>query len=544
MSSQEGNTPEVLERQIWQMMKAGKLEQAAAACDQLNQTFPDYGSGWNTSSRLAITLNEPVLALRAIQRALLLSPGKPEWLVQKMASLAVYGDLNAANILADEIADHQFETAYHASTCAVTLNRLQRFADAERQFSRAVELNPNNPNYRFSLASAQRSLGKTDDAAKNLDKVIELDPLNCEAQLLRSGFKAQTRDDNNIDSLLQAIEQIDDAHPGRVQLHYALAKEFDDTEQFDKAFSHYQQGAALRRSLLPYEPDADLETIRLIQQRFDGSLFENRRQGFVTAEPIFVIGMPRAGTALIENILANHPVVRSVGESQNFGIELVDQCEKVLGRTPTTPDELIAAATEIDFAALGEAYYLKAKPAGSDIAHFIDRQPINFMYAGLIHLALPNAKIVLVEREPVENCFTAFKTLFPGAYPYSYDLRELANYYLAYAGVMGHWQSVMPGIIHRVAYEDVVQKSRSTIEDLLQYCDLSFDDACFDLFSCAKPTKGRNPAQLRQKRREEALGHWRNYETHLQPLIDVLTNGPLAIPTTGDSVSPELAPRP
>ena len=529
MSSSVSNTPEVLERQIWQMMKAGKLEQAAAACDQLNQTFPDYGPGWNTSSRLAITLNEPVIALRAIQRALLLSPGKPEWLLQKMASLAVYGDLDAANVLADEIADHEFETGYHASTCAVTLNRLQRFADAERQFARAVELNPNNPNYRFSLASAQRSLGDTDAAAESLDKVIELDPQNCEAQYLRSGFKTHSHDDNNIESLLQAMAQIDDAHPGRVQLHFALAKEYDDIGQFDNSFSHLQQGAALRRKRQPYEAESDLETIRLVQEQFAQSVFENRKQGFVTAEPVFVIGMPRAGTALVENILASHPVVRSIGESQNFGIELVNQCENALGKTPSTTEELIAAATEVDFAALGEAYFQKARPAGGDIAHFVDRQPTNFMYAGLIHLALPKAKIILAERDPVENCFVAYKTLYPGAYPYTYDLQELADYYLAYARLIEHWSNVMPGVIHRVMYKDIVQNPRKVTEDLLEYCDLSFDDACLTLYSHSKKSETHTPIRLRQEQREAALGHWRNYEVHLEPLIGALKDGGLDI---------------
>ena len=525
MSAQDSTKPEELDRQIWQMMNSGKLDQAAAACDQLNQTFPDYGPGWNTSSRLAIAMNEPVIALRAIQRALLLSPGKPEWVLQKMASLAVYGDLDAANLLADEIANHKFETAYHASTCAVTLNRLQRFEDAERQFSRAVELNPNNPNYRFNLASAQRSLGNNDAAAQSLDKVIELDPLNCEAQLMRSGFRTHTRDNNNIEGLLQALSDIDEVHPGRAQLHYALAKEYDDIDEFDDAFGHLQQGASLRRESLQYHPASDLDTIRQIQQRFDESVFENRKQGYVSAEPIFVIGMPRAGTALVENILSNHRVVRSAGESMQFGIELVNQCEQTLGSTPSTAAELITAAADVDFAALGEAYCLNAKPAGADIAHFIDRQPINFMYAGLIHLALPKAKVVLIERDPVENCFIAYKTLYPGLFPFSYNLKELAAYYAAYHHLMKHWQTVMPGVVHRVMYEDIVQNSRATIEDLLEFCDLSFDNACFDLYSRDKQENPSSPAQLRQSRREESIGRWRKYEAHLQPLIKALRDG-------------------
>lgn len=510
-------------------MKAGKLEQAAAACDQLNQAFPNYGSGWNTSSRLAIALNEPVIALRAVQRALLLSPGKPEWLLQKMASLAVYGDLDAANILADELAKHEFATAYHASTCAVTLNRMRRYADAERHFQKAVELNPNNPNYRFSLASAQRYLGKTDAAAVNLDKAIELNPLDCEAQLLRSGFRTYTETDNNIDDLLNTLQQLAADDPGQAQLHYALSKEYDDIGRFDDAFEHLRQGAAQRRSALAYDADSDLAMIDSIQQQFAADYFANRQQGFINAEPIFIVGMPRSGTALVENILANHSVVRTIGEAQNFGIELVNQCERILGFVPTSSSELVTAARQVDFAALGDAYFAQARPAGSDIAHFVDRQPVNFIYAGLIHLALPKAKIILVERDPVETCFTAFRTLFPGAYPYSYDLTELGNYFVAYFKLVNHWRSVIPGAIHSISYEDIVLDSRPAIEGLLDYCDLSFEDACLNFHSHGDKPQGLSPIQLRQQLRERSLGHWRNYRAQLQPLIDVLDKGGVAV---------------
>jgi len=511
-------------------MKAGKLEQAAAACDQLNQDYPDYGSGWNTSSRLAIALNEPVIALRAVQRALLLSPGKPEWLLQKMASLAVYGDLDAANVIADELATHKFASGYHASTCAVTLNRLRRNADAEKHFLQAIEHNPNNPNYRFSLASTQRYLGKDKAAAASIGKAIDLNPLDCEALLLRSNFKTQTEADNNIDSILTAMKELPADHPGQVQLHYALVKEFDDVGRFAAAFDHLQEGATKRRRSLSYEPMSDLEAMRLLQQRFDRKFFDRPEQGFVNAAPVFVIGMPRSGTALVENMLANHPVVRTVGDPQHFGIELYNQCERVLGTSPNNASELLEAARNIDFAALGEAYCQQAKPVGGETAHFVDRQPVNFKYAGLIHRALPKAKIILVEREPIENCFVAFRTLFSGAHPYTYDLHELGNYFVAYRQLIDHWRSVLPDVILTVKYEDLVRDSRPVIERVLEYCDLSFDQACLNFYARSDETGGTGPEDLRKGRRERSLGQWRNYRTQLQPLVDVLEAGGIDVP--------------
>ena len=529
MTTKDSLTAPQLEKQIWQLMKAGKLEQAAAACDQLNQAFPDYGPGWNTSSRLAISLNEPVIALQAVQRALLLSPGKPEWLLQKMASLAVYGDLKAANIIADEIAEHEFETAYHASTCAVTMNRMQRYADAERHYLRAVELSPNNPNYRFNLATAQRFMGNLDAATESLNRAIALNPLDCEAQLLRSGFKTYDKTDNNIDSLHSALEKIPQEHPGRVQLYYALAKELDDLGRYEESFQRLQQGASIRRGKLKYQPDPDLAAMRTIREQFSADVFESPTAGFINAEPIFVIGMPRAGTALVERVLNNHSVVRTVGEPQSFGIELVNQCERVMGSTPENAEQLMSAARKIDFAALGEAYHNSAKPISGAYAHFVDKLPINFMYAGLIHLALPKAKIILVERDPMDNCYAAFKTLFPGAYPYSYDLQELANYYVAYAQLMDHWRAVMPDVMLRVRYEDLVTKSRSTTEDLLEYCDLSFEEACLNFYSDSEQASTASAVRLRHELRANAIGHWKNYSDQLRPVAEILRQGGVSI---------------
>jgi len=492
-----------LEQNIWQLVKAGKLNDAAAACDQLNEAFPDYGSGWSTSSRVAISLNEPLIALKAIERALLITPGEPVWLLQKMASLAVLSDLTAANAVADEIAKHDFATAYHASSCAVTLTRLERFADAEFHYQRAVDLEPDSPIYQFNLASAQRFLGKLDAARESLDRTLQLNPVDCEAQLLRSELNTQTESDNNVDSLHSTLEKLPEEHPGRVQLYFALAKELDDLQRYEESFQKLQLGASERRSKLTYQASHDLHTMATIREQFGKDVIDSAAQGFINAEPIFVVGMPRSGTVLVDRILSSHSVVQSVGEPQSFGLELMNQCEKAAGVTPKNALELLAAAREIDFAALGEAYLNRVRPADGEYAHFVDKLPLNFMYASLIHLALPKAKIVLTERDPMDNCYTAFRTLFTGACPYTYDLDELANYFVEYRQLIDHWRSVMPGVMHTVRYEDLVGDSRPVVEGLLDHCDLSLEDQCFD-------------------HRAEAVGKWRNYSDQLQPVADIL----------------------
>lgn len=519
----DATTPsaKALEKNVWQLMKAGRSEEAAAACDQLNQAFPDYAAGWNTASRLAISLNEPIIALQAVQRALLLEPGKPEFLLQKMASLAVYGDFNAAGVIADEIARHVFETAYHASTCAVTMNRMQRYEDAEFHYLRAVELNPNNPNYRFNLATAQRFMGKLDEASANLDRAIELNPADCEALLLRSGFRINTEDDNHIEQLRETFDRVPEGHPGRVQLHFALAKELDDLGRYDEAFTELAAGSAIRRSKLKYDLRRDLDAMQAICDGFDKEAFESAIPGFVNAEAIFVVGMPRSGTALVERVLNNHPVVKSVGEPQSFGIELANACEKVIGSVPGDTKQLVAAATQVDFAELGEAYIKATRPNAGPQAQFVDKLGMNFMYAGLIRLALPKAKIILAERHPMDNCYAAFKTLFPGAYPYSFDLQELAEYYVAYRKVVQHWEAVMPGVIHRVTYEDLVANSKPAIEDLLEHCDLSFDKKSLESFLRTNKAGSASGVRAQHEVRAQSVGHWKHYASQLESVAKV-----------------------
>ena len=515
-------TAQELEQNIWQLVKAGRLHDAAAACDQLNQAFPDFDSGWNTSSRVAINLNEPVIALQAVQRALLISPGKPEWLLQKMACLAVYGDLKAANVIADELAQHAFNSAYHASSCAVIMNRLNRFEDSERHYRRALELNPDNPNFRYNLATAQRAIGKVDEATTLVEEILSENPADSEAQFLRSSLRKQTESNNNLDSLHTALERVPEEHPGRAQLLFALAKELNDLRRFDESFRRLQQGASKRRSKITYDADLDLQAMRVIRDTFNKELFASAEEGFVNAEAIFVIGMPRSGIAVVDRILGRHSVVRSIGASQAFGVEIVNQVEKTADVLGGDTIKLIKQACAVDFAALGEAYVENARPAGKSNAHFVNKLPNNFMYAGLIRLALPKAKIILLERDPMDICYAMFKTLFSGKYPYSYDLDELANYIVAYRQLMDHWRAVMPGVIHTVSYEALVADSRPVIEDLLQYCDLSFEDACLNYQAAVDSANTGGGVDAAHSRRAKSIGYWKNYSDQLEPVAEIL----------------------
>lgn len=505
-------------------MQSGNLRAAAETCDRLNQQYPDFVQGWVTASGLALRLNEPVIATRAIDRALQLSPGDLLLLAQRIECLAAASETEAAVTAASQFDDHDFDSAAAASSFGLLLSRLQMQAQARRHFHRACELEPDNGQHYYNLATVERFLGNLDAAAEAIDRCIQYRPGDADAHFLRSGLRTQTNERNNIDSLLDAHNLTRKLPRDRLRICFALFKELEDIGEYQRAFAFLQEGSALRRENMQYEPEKDLDTMREIRAAYTRDVFEQNVQGHVSAEPVFVIGMPRTGTTLVERILASHSVVQSAGESQAFSTELVKQCRRIAAGPPGSASDLVRLSVNVDFAALGENYLNAARPAGARSAHFVDKLPFNFLYAGLIHLALPKSKIVLLERDPMDTCFAVYKTLFEDVYPFSYDLEELANYFVEYQRLVAHWQAVMPGVVHVVRYEELVTDPQPVIEDLLQYCGLSFEEGCRQFFKNEVASTTASAVQVRADVHTTSIGKWRRYEDQLKTATDILEN--------------------
>jgi len=502
------SNPTELEAQVRQLIQAKKYREAAVACDQMNQQFPEFESGWYTASHLAMAIKEPMLAVSAIDRALQLSPGKPEWLFQRVECLGALGEVAAARATAEQLSDHLFDSAGISAAFAHTLSRLTMFDAARRHYLRAVELDPDESQYHYNLATVERFLGNIQAANDAVTRSIELRPDDDEAHLLRAGLVTQTAADG------QARRQ--------VKLCFALAKELEDIGDYPKSFEFLSIGASLRRSNMQYTPQKDLDAIQNIQDVYTAEMFDGHIEGYVNAEPIFVIGMPRTGTTLVERILGSHSVVHSAGELQTFSLELVKHCRQISSEKSGSPADLVLTSTSIDFTALGEDYIAGTRPDTGVMAHFVDKLPLNFLYAGLIHLALPKAKIVLLERDPMDTCYAVYKNLFEGIYPFSYDLEELANYFVAYRKLIDHWQAVMPGVMHVVKYEELVTTPKPVIENILSACGLSWEDACMKFYESAHAATTASAVQVRSNIFQTSIGNWRNYEEQLKPVSDIL----------------------
>jgi hypothetical protein len=314
---------------------------------------------------------------------------------------------------------------------------------------------------------------------------------------------------------------------GRVSVHFALGLALEQQRNFAESFMHYASGAALKRSLVTYDADIWSRDMRETASFFSAQrLAAMSGPGCPDPAPIFILGMPRAGSTLIEQILASHSAVEGTQELPEIGHIVRDIGGGLrLGPQALFPQRLATMPPE-DLAGLGGLYMARsmayrrtAKP------FFVDKMPTNWAYAGLIHLILPNAKIIDARRAPMASCFSAFKQLFGYGAEYSYDLGDLARYYTDYVTLMAHFDSVLPGRIHRVSYENLVEDTETEIRRLLAYCGLPFEPGCLRFWENRRAVSTASSEQVRRPIFRDALDQWRHYAPWLGPLQAGLAPG-------------------
>ena len=394
--------------------------------------------------------------------------------------------------------------------------------DAARCSRRAATLAPENPGYLYNLSTALIAVGQIEEAEAMLDRVIARAPSDYDAYYNRATLRKQTGARNHVADLDRLLAQA--PAKGEVALNYALAKELEDLGEYARAFLHLQRGASARRKRLSYRVEDDLDTMDEIARTFDKAFFASPRAGHGDTRPIFVLGLPRSGTTLVDRILSSHGAVTSLGELSNFAVALVRQAGSAQGKR-----ELIRKSATLDFAALGDAYSRSVGAIDALAKRLIDKTPVNFLYLGLIAAALPNARIVHVRRGAMDVCYAMYKTLFRMAYPFSYDLNDLGRYYVAYHKLMAHWRAVLPQRFLDLDYEDLIVNQEDVSRRLVAHCGLEWDDACLSFERNASPSLTASAAQVRQPLYRSSMGFWRRYASELAPLHDVLRRGGIEV---------------
>ncbi|HEX4181025.1 MAG TPA: sulfotransferase [Caulobacteraceae bacterium] len=368
------------------------------------------------------------------------------------------------------------------------------------------------PRIWLNYGHALRTIGRRDEAVAAYKRCITLAPGLGDAYWSLANLKVAVFTPADEAAMAAELERPGLPADDRLHLHYALGKALEDRGAYPASFDHYRRGAAIRRERAPYNPDELTQRVARSINLYTDEFF-NRRRGWGSAaqDPIFIVGLPRSGSTLIEQILASHSAVEGTMELPDIGFI-------ARGMGDGYPDALADLGAG-RVAALGDGFIAATRghrKLGRRL--FIDKMPNNFHHLGLIHLILPGARIIDARRHPLGSCFSAFKQHFAQGQPFSYDLTDLGRYYRDYVELMAHFDAVLPGRIHRVIYEDLVQDTEGEVRRLLARCGLPFEDACLKFYENDRAVRTVSSEQVRRPIFRDGLDQWRNYEPWLGPL--------------------------
>ncbi|AOS96021.1 Tetratricopeptide repeat protein [Microbulbifer aggregans] len=456
-------------------------------------------------------------AAAIMRQAVSSRPDHPDLLPLAIRTLIYVGAHREANHLLDRYAQLSSNDDRHRGLCAELYALVQRQAEAVEIY-RALAVNGNR-DARYNLGVNLLATGDLAEAEQVLEALIVEDPADAQAQLILSGLRRVTADRNHIERLQQALRSQRLPAMERVKLHYALGKEFEDIGEFDQAFRHFQLGADGRRGMLKYQVETDQKTLALIAG-YHNSLEPIHTNAAVGQEAVFVFGLPRSGTTLVDRILSSHSRCDSFGEITDLPMSLMVMAGRSLPK-----EALVQETARWAPEAIASSYLGRLESFDSSAEKHIDKTPLNFLYAGLIARSMPGATMIWMERHPLDACFAMYKTLFKMGYPFSYSLEDLADYYIAYDRLKRHWQEMLGDRIRIQSYEKLVQDFDSEARALANTAGLDWEASCGEFHKNRSTVATASSAQVRQPLYQRAVGHWRNYEEQLTPLADALRAG-------------------
>jgi len=458
----------------------GRSEEAIAVYRRAAALRPDYAQAHFNLGILLVSLGRYEAAVAAFQEAVARDP----------ANFAAHNQLGAA------------------------LHEVGRSEEALQAFEAARRLNPASPEASVNLAIALRELGRTAEALAATEVALAADPASARAWYVRSDLKRFAPGDPDL-AAMEALAGAPDADV--VQLEFGLGKAWRDAGDVDRAFAHFAAGNRLKRASFTYDVEADAARFAGYAALTPAALTHDAAQGVADERPVFIVGMPRSGTTLVEQILASHSQVVSVGEAPFLGEAVRDAAG--VGHPLISTDDYRNLVTTPAAAALGEGYLGRLPQA----RRVLDKTPANFQFAGLIALALPGARIIHCRRDAADTCFSCFATMFTGQQDFAYDLAELGRYHRAYLAAMDHWRTVLPpNRLLEIHYEAVVEDLEAHARRLVGFIGLDWEDACLDFHQSSRVVRTASASQVRRPAYRTSVGASRAFAAHLGPLLDAL----------------------
>jgi tetratricopeptide (TPR) repeat protein len=396
--------------------------------------------------------------------------------------------------------------------------------EAAMHYGRALAINPDHAEANNNLGNVFKEQGKFEDALGHYGRAIAIRPDYAEVHYNRAEIKTFHRGDGDL-AALETLARKDDLPASQaLHIHFALAKALEDSGDYERAFEHLRKGNALKRLQIAYDQNSVSQFFQRIRKVFDAELFDRfRKEGDPSSVPIFVLGMPRSGSTLIEQILASHPRIHGAGELN----DLEAAVSGVLGNggRPSRYPECVPSLDDATLRRIGEVYLSRLPALADGKVRIVDKLPGNLLHIGLIRLILPNARVIHTVRNPIDTCVSCYSKLFTSGQNFSYDLTELGRYYRCYRELMTHWRSVLPSdAMFDVSYEDVVDDLEGQARRMIDYCGLPWDDRCLSFDKTSRTVKTASAVQVRKPLFRGSLQRWRRYEPGIAPLLQELGN--------------------
>ncbi len=462
----------------------GRWREAICAYRQALHQRPDYAEAWNNLGALLKDHGKLDEALTSFQKALKFRPDYAKALVN----------------------------------LGCVRRELNQFDAAIESFEQALHISPELPEAYYYLGDILKDQGKFKDALNNLRKSLILKPDYVQAHFMIAHIKHHTDYDDDIRKMEQLVADSQVSKERKTYLFFALGKAFEDLQKYEEAFSYYSKGNKIKRESYVYSVSEDAILIKKLISVFDKPFFQAYSEKIETiTAPIFIVGMPRSGTTLIEQILSSHQQVSAADELSDLRRILLETNSKLT--VDTFPDQVIRLDRH-DMNRFRLQYWSSIRKYKGKSGVFVtDKMPSNFLYIGMIKVLFPEAKIIHCKRDPIDTCLSCYKTYFLGMQKFAYSLTELGEYYTLYQELMSHWHRVLPGYLLDVQYEELVNDQETQTRRLLDFCGLPWSSSCLSFHRSERTVKTASFAQVRRPIYTGSVQHWKNFDKKLEPLI-------------------------
>ena len=466
-------------------MEVGRLEDAEALLVLALELAPDFRLARGSYANVLARRGKFEAALAELNALLAAEPDQPGYLILKANTLVRIGD--------------------HETAIAIYREVLARI--------------PATAGVQMSLGHSLKTVGHQDQAIAAYTAARLLRDDLGDAYWSLANLKTFRFSDDDLDTMRAVAGRETTGREDYFHLAFALGKALEDRGEFEESFTWYRRGNAIKRRLIAYSADENHSDVARISDYFSKDVFEARRNaGCQDRAPIFIVGLPRAGSTLLEQILASHSAVEGTQELPDIISIARRIADKKRSDDPSSYPGGLTRLSDADLTALGEEYIERTRIHRTGAPFFIYKMPNNFAHIGLIRLILPNATIIDARRNPVACCFSGYKQIFAKGQNFTYNLTDIGRYYADYVGLMRHWKEVLPGHVLRVQYEDMVADTQAQVRRLLDHCGLPFEDNCLRFYENRRAVKTASSEQVRQPIFTSGLDQWENFEPWLSPL--------------------------